>query len=126
MAEARHFCPKCGSISVIIHGLAGPDGSKQAECPDCGWTGSAADTIGAVSSEKMHDIEDLGEELLQVAAGHAAGPLIRVLEKRGLVEEDDAQGKDYILKVVLEAVVTSVFTAAAENYARKQVQDGKH
>jgi hypothetical protein len=89
MAEARHFCPDCGSIDLRVtnSGLTGPDGESLARgsCPNCSWEGPLSKTIGAVTQEQFWDSDRVGDVLLRVMAKNAAGPLVQVLEFIGLL-----------------------------------------
>lgn len=90
MADARHFCPDCGSIDLQItrQFILVPkeeDTGATAKCPNCGWEGPLSKTVGAVTSEKFWDIEGVGEVLLRVVSKHAAGPFIQVMEFVGLL-----------------------------------------
>lgn len=108
MADARHFCPECGNIELTVedklvaHVFIG-DGSNRTKCPNCGWEGTLAETIGAVSSEQFWDLNRVANVLLRVVAKHAAGPFVQVLEFVGLMErpldiEAFAQKINYELK----------------------------
>jgi predicted RNA-binding Zn-ribbon protein involved in translation (DUF1610 family) len=90
MADARHFCPDCGSIDLQITRQfvlvsKEEDTGATAKCPNCGWEGPLSKTIGAVTSEEFWDIERVGDVLLRVVSRHAAGPFVQVMEFVGLL-----------------------------------------
>lgn len=91
MADARHFCPDCGNIELVIedkllvHVRPESEGAHRAKCPNCGWEGPLSKTVGAVTSEQFWDIERVGEVLLRVVSKHAAGPFVQVMEFVGLI-----------------------------------------
>jgi ribosomal protein S27AE len=80
VADARHFCPDCGSIDLVHTPIAG-----NVKCPNCGWGGALSQTIGAVSREQFWDAERLAAVLLRVVTAHAAGPMVQVLEFAGIL-----------------------------------------
>ncbi len=89
-ADARHFCPDCGGIDLAITKqfitLTNAENSgSTAKCPNCGWAGTLADTVGAASREGFWDIDRVGHVLLRVVAKHTAGPFIQVMEFVGLL-----------------------------------------
>lgn len=89
MADARYFCPDCGSIDLEITEksvIISPDAKEgHAKCPNCGWEGSLKDTVGAVTSEQFWDFKRVGDVLMRVIARHAAGPFVQVMEFVGLL-----------------------------------------
>ena len=136
MAEARHFCPDCGSIDLVIERKyvtmsAAEDTGATAKCPNCSWDGALSKTLGAVSAEQFWDIERVGDVLLRVVQKNAAGPMVQVLEFAGLLprlkqapdEEVTAamladhnalaqQCRDIVMREVFEASITAGFAAA--------------
>ena len=142
MAEARYFCPDCGSIDIILAGvdLVGPSGGSAgaATCPNCDWTGPISQAIGALSSERFWDVERVGSLLLRVVQKHAAGPMVQALEFVGLLPKpktsDDAdfrgldsaevsrklelhnaivqECRDLVMRDVFAAAITAGFAAA--------------
>lgn len=91
MADARHFCPDCGSIDLVIedkllvHVHPESEDTHRAKCPNCGWEGPLGKTVGAVTTDQFWDIERVGEVLLRVVSKHAAGPFVQVMEFVGLL-----------------------------------------
>lgn len=83
MADARHYCPDCGSIDLDI--TDGIVAAKTVKCPNCGWAGGIGQTIGFATTEQVWDIERVGNVLLRTMAVNAAGPLVQALEFIGLL-----------------------------------------
>lgn len=132
--EARHFCPQCGFIDIIIEnqGLKGPDGKSlaTATCPNCGWAGGLNETLGGIG-RGFWDAERVGNLLIGVLARSAAGPLVQALEYVGLLPKE-AQPKEYaacdskvyvdaviearnvVMRRILEASITAAFEEAME------------
>jgi hypothetical protein len=127
MAEARYFCPECGSMElsasvdevVLAKSADSLRGSESATCHLCGWSGTLKETLGAVSSEEFYDIEKIGNILLRVFAKHGTGPIYQSLVLVGLIEKDDEVAKDKVLKAVTEAALTAAFSTAAEHSAAR-------
>ena len=118
MAEAKYFCPECASPELRVKGtileiklrkkLAGLD----CLCELCGWKGKVEELIGAVSQEGFYDIEKVSSILLGVTAKHAAGPLCQALELVGLIEKEDSEGRNHIMRNVSAAMITAAFQSA--------------
>lgn len=85
MAEARHFCPDCGNIDLVINKAVLVGQTSSASCPTCSWSGPLNKTIGAVTTEQFWDADRIGDVLLRVMATRAAGPLVQALEFIGLL-----------------------------------------
>lgn len=100
MAEARYFCPDCGSIDLIVANaeLRDHEGKTlgRAECPNCSWKGRLVDTVGALTTEQFWDSDRVGEVLLRVLATRGAGPLVQALEFIGLLPRK--REKPYLTK----------------------------
>lgn len=140
MADARHFCPECGSIDLEIASLIEAPvegGTRKARCVNCSWEGYLSQTIGAVTSEQFWDIERIGEVLIRVITTRAAGPLVSTLEYIGILppmnrtplensdRSENAQrirhynelaqkAKDHVMRAITEAAVTAAFNSAVE------------
>lgn len=130
MPDARHFCPECGSIDIVVDKVsvvsADEAGHSTATCPNCSWSGSLSDSVGAVTSDQFWDAEKIGEVLLRVIATNASGPLIQALEFVGLLPKDAEHGgnrewatycqdsRDHVMRQVFEVAVVAAFTAAGE------------
>jgi hypothetical protein len=85
VAEARHFCPDCGNIDLVITKAVLAGQTSSASCPSCAWSGPLNKTIGAVTTEQFWDADRIGDVLLRVMATRAAGPLVQALEFIGLL-----------------------------------------
>jgi hypothetical protein len=79
MADAKRFCPECGSPDLVWTPL------KNARCQLCGWEGDPKETTGVVTSDIIWDSERVSTVLLRVMAHHAAGPVVQALEFTGLL-----------------------------------------
>lgn len=131
MTEARHTCPDCGFIDLMIEGEV----IRKAECPNCGWMGPLQSTIGVATTEQLWGIERVGNVLLRTIAIHAAGPLVQALEFIGLLPKkrstttiaeatENAQwnqqaqmSRDAVMQKITEAAVTAAFEEAErQNY----------
>lgn len=141
-ADARHFCPDCGGIDLIIMRpavtLAGAENSgSTATCPNCNWSGTLGQTIGAASREGFWDIDKVGYVLLRVVSKHAAGPFLQVMEFVGLLprprtltpeqamnpklvgevkqhNEIVEQARNGILRAIIGAAITAGFEEAEQ------------
>lgn len=135
MADARHFCPDCGSIDLVIDPLvlAGAEASRNASCPNCSWQGTLSKTIGAVTSEEFWDAERIGDVLIRVIHMRAAGPLVQTLEFIGLIPRmktapaDDIPDdkidlhneltqkfRDHVMRAIMEAAITAAFESSVQ------------
>lgn len=131
MADARHFCPDCGNIDLIITKAVLEGQTSTARCPNCSWSGPLSKTIGAVTTEQFWDAERIGDVLLRVMATRAAGPLVQALEFIGLLPRkkevsDDAEqraeidkwnrlaqaSRDAVMQRTMEAAITAAFEEA--------------
>ncbi len=128
--EVQYFCPVCQSIELEFDvgglRLVGPDGkpmSGKAKCQLCGWHGSSAEVVGALSenNQTWWTPERVANALLYGISKVAAGPAIQLLELIGLVpkiegsEEEQSSARmvrEAVLKSILEAVVTAAFETA--------------
>ncbi len=121
MSDIRLFCPRCGCIDLIMPTIVGVD----LVCPSCAWTGSEAESLAAMTTEKFYGIEEVGEILLKVGAKHACGPLLSTLQHIGLLNKADPKrsdeynaavqrAQDHVMRSILEAIVVASFTAAGE------------
>lgn len=127
MADVRRFCPTCGFIDLEI-------GTIQVSCPNCSWTGTLEETVlAAESTEKFYGIEEIGSLLINVAATHAAGPLLQTMQHVGLLPRTDTPGKseeynaaaqaatDHVMRRILEGCVKAAFEAAGEAHEQYPV-----
>lgn len=85
MTEARHFCPDCGNIDLVINKAVLAGQTSSANCPICSWSGPLNKTIGAVTTEQFWDADRIGDVLLRVMATRGAGPIVQALEFIGLL-----------------------------------------
>lgn len=87
MVDARYFCPDCGSIDLKIEqgGLEVAKGTRECECPNCGWKGPIAKTVGAATTQQFWDTKRVGDVMIRTVGIHAAGPLVQCLEFIGLL-----------------------------------------
>lgn len=154
MADARHFCPDCGSIDLDMTTKGGiitrPD-TNTARCPNCGWSGPVSKTIGAVTTEQFWDAERVGEVMLRVMAIHGAGPLVQALEFIGLLPRmkevppydllyDDGlppprqvamkwnaeaqNSRNAVMQAIMEAAITAAFEEAERQNRRFATEMG--
>lgn len=135
MAEARYFCPDCGSVDLIITGEV----VKNVECPNCGWKGPINETLGLATTEKIWDIERIGSVMLRTMAVHAAGPLVQALEFIGLLQKkivlqnstetaehvrqvlwnkEVQRSRDSVMQRICEAAITAGFNEAERQNRR--------
>jgi len=136
MAEARHFCPDCGSIDLIftrgrVLVSADQNAATTANCPNCTWSGTLSETIGAITSEQFWDVERVGRVLLRVVSRHGAGPIVQVLEFVGILpriktapdDETPAErlrayntwvlsSRDLVMREIFTAAITAGFETA--------------
>lgn len=143
MAEARHACPKCQYVDLEItqKGLLGASGESlsAAKCPACGWEGPLADSLGVIFNKPVWTIERVGDFLIQVMSKHAAGPMVQAMEHVGLLyplvknvntaaakkhNELVEEGRDRILKAILEASITAAFEEAAKVHEKHAQEMG--
>lgn len=126
MTDLQYFCPQCCGNEVRVERpvLLGT-GPGHAQCPLCGWQGSADDVLATPTPDHktFWDGERVANLLIYAATHHAAGPLVQALEVVGLVprvtgsEEEQRSAlfvRAGVLKAVLEAVVVAGFEAAAK------------
>ena len=145
MADARHFCPDCGNIELIVAEttIITDDRGAEARCPNCSWVGPLTGTIGAVSSEQFWDLSRISNVLLRVVSKYAAAPFVQVMEFVGLmpkieyegVPADDWEESDYerarevrknnqiveeardnVLKAMIGAAITAGFEEAEKQH----------
>jgi hypothetical protein len=119
-AELRRTCPDCGSIDVEVRPeIIMQGGGPGARCPNCEWNGKASETVGVASSEGFWDIQRVGEVLLRVIAAHGAGPMCQVFEFVGLIEKDDQEARDRIMRAASAACIQAAFGEAQEVHIQK-------
>ena len=121
-AELRQTCPDCGSIDVEIKRSAVVQPDAPAKCPNCMWEGTASQTIGVGSTQGFWDIERVGAVLLRVISNHGAGPMCQVFEFVGLIEKDDQEARDHIMRAASAACIQAAFEAAHEIYIKKLLE----
>ena len=118
MAEAKYFCPNCASPELRVKGtkmeikLRNSLKGLDAHCELCGWAGKVEDLVGAVSQEEFYDIEKVSSILIGVCSRHAAGPLCQALELIGLLEKDDQEGRNHVMRNISAAMVAAAFQSA--------------
>lgn len=119
MASLTPTCPKCGSLDVEVETssilLTTEDEHNKAKCPNCGWEGTARETVAAFFSDQtmVWDINRLGSVLLGVLTQYAAGPMVQVFEFAGLVEPDDFDTKGRIISASVAAAIEAGFAEAS-------------
>lgn len=84
MATAKHACPICGSIDVVLESELVVTGDRTAYCPLCDWRGLARETVGFATTEVVWDIERISMVALRIVTKHATGPLMQFWEFIGL------------------------------------------
>lgn len=128
MAEARYFCPNCGSPDVNLVGSAEAIKLRnsirgfKANCALCAWEGMSEDLMGAVTSKEFYTIDKIANILLAATAKHAVGPMAQVLQLVGLLQPGDEEGLNKMMRAVSEAVITAAFTTASELYSTEEIE----
>lgn len=145
MADARHFCPDCGNIELIVAEttIITDDRGAEARCPNCSWVGPLSGTVGAVSSEQFWDLNRISNVLLRVVSKYAAAPFVQVMEFIGLLPRPEHEGtptdewveadyemaraarknnqiveeaRDHVLKAMIGAAITAGFEEAERQH----------
>ncbi len=141
MTEPVYLCPDCGfnELEIKNAGLKGPDGGSlsRSRCPNCGWEGPTAQTVGVATTERLWNSKAIGDLMIRLVSKHAAGPMVQAYEFIGLLPkkryleegqeltdelkaEIDAHNnlaqacRNHVMKAVFAAAVEAGFTAAEE------------
>lgn len=122
MSSQLFICPKCGcpdllgekQDSTIITSLK----DRKVSCPNCKWEGTLNQAGGIFTKEKAYDLKQVMNLLLHVTAKHASGPISQALEFIGLLDKDDVEGRNVVMRAALEGTIREAFAAAAEHAAK--------
>lgn len=121
MASQIYICAKCGCPDLLMEKssivVAAKD--RKVSCPNCKWEGSLLETAGIVTTEKLYDTKAVLNLLIYVTTRHAAGPIAQALTFIGLLEKDDQEGIDVVMRAATEGLVREAFMAAAAHAATK-------
>lgn len=123
MSSQLFICPKCGcpdllgekTDSAIITSLK----DRKVSCPNCKWEGTLNQAGGIFTQEKVFDLKQVMNLLLHVTAKHASGPISQALIFIGLLDKDDTEGMNVVMRAALEGMIRDAFAAAAEYAAMK-------
>jgi DNA-directed RNA polymerase subunit RPC12/RpoP len=120
-ATTLYICPTCGCPDLMTKSsaLALPAAMRDAQCPNCNWTGKLSEAAGIATTEKVYDTKTILNLLLYVVTKHAAGPIAQAFQFFGLVEKGDQAGLDHIMREATSGLIEKAFMAAAENAAKK-------
>jgi len=121
MATQIYVCPQCGCPDLEgeqTRILLSP-AEHEIQCPNCKWQGALADAAGIITSEKVYDTKAVVDLLIYVATKYASGPLAQAFLMVGLLEKDDQEGMDKVMRAAMEGLIKESFTAAAEHAAQK-------
>lgn len=120
-ASTLYICPTCGCPDLMTKSsaLSLPAKLRDAQCPNCNWTGKLSEAAGIATTEKVYDTKTILNLLLYVVTKHAAGPIAQAFQFFGLVEKDDQAGLDHIMREATSGLIEKAFMAAAENAAKK-------
>lgn len=120
MSTQLFICPKCGCPDLLVKKgsviITGKD--RKASCPNCKWKGTLAEAGAIFTKEKVFDLKQVLNLLLHVTTKHAAGPLAQALEFIGLIEKDDVEARNVVMKAALEGLIRDAFVAASEHAAK--------
>lgn len=123
MANQLYICRQCGCPDLVM-----PKGSLILEakdcvvaCPNCKWEGPLTEAAGIYTKEKVFDLKSVMNLLLHVTTKHASGPLIQAFEFIGLLEKDDIEGRNKVMRAALEGLIRDSFVAASEHAESKGV-----
>lgn len=123
MAEATtlYICPTCGCPDLMIakSSLLVAAKERRTECPNCKWAGTLAEASGIATTEKIYDTQTILNLLLYTVTKHAAGPIAQAFQFFGLLEKDDKEGLDHIMREATAGLIEKAFMAAAENAAKR-------
>lgn len=123
MATQLYICKHCGCPDLEMPKSTIVVDAKDREvfCPNCKWRGPLTETAGIYTSEKVYDTKAVLNLLLYVTTKHAAGPIAQALEFIGMIEKDDQEGRDVIMRAALEGLIRESFVAAAVHSEEKKL-----
>lgn len=121
MATQLYICKQCGCPDLMMpkSNLVLDANDKVAECPNCKWKGPLKDAAGIYTTEKIYDTKAVLDLLLHVTTKHAAGPIAQALIFIGMIEADDQEALDKVMRAATEGLIRETFMAAAEHAAAK-------
>lgn len=121
MSTQIYICPKCGcpDLEGDRSSLLLPASERKASCPNCKWGGMLSEAAGILTTEKVFDTKAVADLLMYTTLKHAAGPIAQALLFVGLLEKDDQEGMDKVMRATVEAVIRESLTAAAMHAAEK-------
>jgi hypothetical protein len=109
MTTVLHMCPQCGcpDVQVSGRGLVDAEGNSvsTAKCPNCGWAGAGADTVGAVTTEKLWTSERIAEHFLKTATNKLMPLILEDLFFLGLLPRAIKLPEDAPPEQVVEATI---------------------
>lgn len=126
-ATTIYVCSACGcpDIEIAKSELNIPAKERKARCPNCKWEGTLAECAGIATTEKVFNTKTVLDLLIFVVTKHAAGPVAQVLQYIGLVEKDDQEGLNKVMREATAGLVERALLAAAEHAAEKQMNKPK-
>jgi hypothetical protein len=121
MDQQIYICAKCGcpDLEMSKSSIIVSADQKKVRCPNCKWEGVLSETAGILTTEKIFDTKAVLNLLLFVTTKHAAGPIAQALVFIGLIEKDDQEGIDIVMRAATEGIIEKAFMAAAEHAAKK-------
>lgn len=128
MGQQIYICAKCGcpDLEMSTSSVVVSADQKKVRCPNCKWQGVMSETAGILTTEKIFDTKAVLNLLLYVTTKHAAGPIAQALVFIGLIEKDDQEGLDAVMRAATEGIIEKSFMAAAEHAAKKGSLGEKH
>lgn len=126
MSNQIYICPACGcpDLEAEKSSIIVPAKERKVSCPNCKWEGPLSDTAGVLTSENVYDTKAVLNLLLFTTTKHAAGPIAQALIFIGLLEKDDQEGLNKIMRAAVEGLIRESFVAAAEHAASKKAEKG--
>lgn len=124
MSSQLYICRQCGCPDLVAEktNLVVEAKNRHAACPNCKWEGPLSEAAGIYTKNKVYDTKAVVNLLLFVTTKHAAGPIAQALEFIGLLEKDDQEGRDIVMRSALEGLIRESFVAAAEHSAKKGME----
>ncbi len=122
MAEQLYICPQCGCPDLVEpqkSPIILPAERRKVYCPNCKWEGKLAESAGILTTEHIYDTKAVLNLLLYTTTKHAAGPIAQALIFVGLLEKDDQEGLNKVMRAAVEGLIRETFVAAAEHAAQK-------
>lgn len=129
MSSQLYICPTCGCPDIEEpqkSAILLPPSSRKVYCPNCKWEGLLSEAVGVLTSENVYDTKAVLNLLLFTTTKHAAGPISQALIFIGLLEKDDQEGLNKIMRAAVEGLIRESFVAAAEHAASKQKAKEEH